>query len=172
MGDTGSPYNLPFPELTDAPDVPQDIEDLATATHAEFAAIDSILSTVKPNLHTSDGSFPVEGSSTGEVDVIDRVTVASVAWARKLLIVGSVFHKNSQTMSNEINIFAGSTAKATAQEDLQADKGVQTTLVAAHDLAASTAVVIELRFKRLTGTGVSTTSAALYTKLLVLAIPT
>ena len=47
MGDTGSPYNLPFPELTDTPDVPQDIEDLATAVHADLDTIDDKITVLR-----------------------------------------------------------------------------------------------------------------------------
>jgi hypothetical protein len=170
MGDTGSPYNFPFPELTDTPDVPQDIEDLALAVHADLATIEAGIAAKKIAVHAVDGGFPVAGSSTGEVDVISRVTVSSVSHARKLIILGSVFNANTQTASNEITLYAGATLKAAAQEDVQATKGTQTTIIAAHDLAASTSVVIELRFQRISGTGIGSTSGGNYTQLIVASI--
>jgi hypothetical protein len=171
MGDTGSPYNFPFPELTDSPDVPQDFEDLALAVHADLATIEAGITAKKVAIHPEDGGFPVAGSSTGEVDVLDRVTVASATHARKLIILGSTFSANTQTASNEITLYAGATLKAVAQEDVVATDGTQTTIVATHDLAASTSVVIELRFQRISGTGIATTSAGNYTKLIVVSIP-
>lgn len=41
MGDTGSPYNLPYPELADTPDVPADIQSLAETVDTELARIDA-----------------------------------------------------------------------------------------------------------------------------------
>jgi hypothetical protein len=41
MPDTGSPYNLRYPALTDTPDVPRDVENLADDVHAELAAIET-----------------------------------------------------------------------------------------------------------------------------------
>lgn len=76
MGDTGSPYNLPYPELTDAPDVPSDIESLAEAVDTELTRIDSDLVSVNADITTltadtrkrAYGSFTTAGIAVNASD--------------------------------------------------------------------------------------------------------
>jgi hypothetical protein len=156
MGDTGSPYNLRFPELADAPNVPQDMEELATDAHDQFAVIDAALALMIPTLiSTPDGGFPVgvTDETTG-VHVANRITLSSVAYPRLLIINGHTMARYSQGQGVQCDIFVNSTVVSTYRPGSSAVETYESYIPHGQfKLPASTAGVVELRFVRVGGTG-------------------
>jgi hypothetical protein len=56
-----SPYNLPYPELADAPNVPSDIQALAVAVNTEFGDLYAALAAILP---AAAGHDPLDSGTT------------------------------------------------------------------------------------------------------------
>jgi hypothetical protein len=113
-------------------------------------------------IDTSDGGFPLATSATSSEVVIDRITVASVAYDRLLVVTGSEILAYSQAdQTIDLRIYVNSTRIALNRHRvLTATASESYGFAGQFLLPASTTGVAEARMIRTTGTGAVTNSAA------------
>lgn len=91
-----TPGGLRYPASTDTPNVPRDIENLATDVESELGSKADAADTVTRDLYTAKGSvLAASGTSTpvevtvgtnGQVLVADSTAAAGVAWADQAVV--------------------------------------------------------------------------------------
>lgn len=91
-----TPGGLRYPASTDTPNVPRDIENLATDVEAELGtkidsadAVAKATLTAKGSIYAASGSaIPVEVTvgTNGQVLVADSTAAAGVAWADQAVV--------------------------------------------------------------------------------------
>jgi hypothetical protein len=122
------------------------------------AEINALVEEFEPDVGYPAG---VSGITTSE-GVVLRFTIASSPYARRLVCMGHVYTTNTQGGVQQDAIwYAGSTVIGRARGD-HPDALAPTTLspVGRHDLPADTAVVIEMRVVRISGSGSVSTSVS------------
>jgi hypothetical protein len=85
MPDTGSPYNLRYPVLADAPNVPADIKNLADDSHASLAAVAALLNAdFIRRVGTNSSNVPTTSIAGTEVSM--QAAGATLVTGRRYLI--------------------------------------------------------------------------------------
>jgi hypothetical protein len=163
MPDTGTPWNLSYPAIGEAANVPEDIGDLAADTAAALSAIQAASGGVAVEVVNSDAGFPAAAiNQTTATVVLDRYTIAAKTYARKVLYSLNVYVAVSID-ATQVNLvaFAGSTIIGYARKAV-AGSGLPDELVVhgKYDLPANTAVVVEARLSRQAGTGTFSSSTS------------
>lgn len=145
-------YAIPYPALTDTPDVPY-------WTQQQAQQVEAVLQTLAKS-QFSDATYPATVSGITAETVVDRVSIAAVPYARRILVESNVYITSTVagTVGNAI-LYAGASAIGYGRRTFDVANGANQLVATGHfDLAADVAVVIELRVSRLSGTGTMATS--------------
>jgi hypothetical protein len=145
-------YSIPYPALTDTPDVPYWLQQQAQQADATMQTL------VKAQF--SDATFPASAAAITAETVIDRISIAAVPYTRRILLDANAYVTVSvaNTVANVI-LYAGAVAVGYGRRNIAGASLADEIVATGHvDLAADTALVIELRVSRFSGTGTITTS--------------
>lgn len=148
-------YGIPYPALTDVPDVPY-------WNQQQAQQVEATLQTLVAG-QGSDVGFPAAATITTSELVLDRVSIAAAPYARRIHVVSHVYVTTS-VVGTVVNLIAfnGVTSVGYARRQIQsaATFADEIVVTAKYDLAANVASVLEIRGSRFSGTGTITTSAA------------
>lgn len=150
-------FAIPYPALTDTPDVPYWQQQQADA-------VDAALKTVVVAL-TSDATYPKAAAAVTAEFIVDKFTIASVAYNRRLTLATSVYCVATAASQADLICYAAlgggaATAIAYSRTSLGVSTPSPLVLTTKLDIAAGQSAVIDLRVARFSGTGTLTTSVA------------
>jgi hypothetical protein len=130
------------------------------ANDSDKTVVGKLAVDVTPGLHptlvtTPDGGFPAAVTdATTATHVANRITIASVAYARLLIVTSHTLCRYSQAGAIQASVFVNSTQIGQFRLDFnEVDIYESFCPGGQFQLPASTAGVVEVRFHRITGTG-------------------
>jgi hypothetical protein len=158
MASSTPKYGLPYPALTDVPDVPYYLQQIAQQAEA-------VLQTLVRS-QDSDATYPKSLAGITAETVVDRITIAAVAYPRRINVVSNCYVVAvTNPATPDYIIYASVNGAAATQigytrKTLAAASAADfMTVTGKVDVPANQTCVIETRITRFAGTGTITTSA-------------
>lgn len=171
MADTGPPHNLRYPILTDAPNVPLDVQNLAEDTDGRLDVADGrldALEAVPPHI-TRIATIRQALNSTGSAAEVVRLTVvAPVVFDRIYLVrayvgVASTVDNDDATLRIREDSLTGNQLQEAGLElnhDLQSTRGQPQAIEVEYTASATENKTFVLTTERAAGTGAIRLAAA------------
>lgn len=156
MASSTPKYGIPYPDLTDVPDVPY-------YSQQQAQQIEAVLQTLVV-AQLSDATWPKAAAAVTAETVIDRISVAAAGYNRRAMVAGNAYCVAAAAIIQaDYVLYASLNGAAFAQigygrKSLGVSLPDHWSVTGKVDIPSGQTCVIEARVQRFSGTGTLTTS--------------